>query len=462
MDHRSSKVPIHLGAVRAPRPRGRARGIALLSATVMMASAAPAIEAPAAASPLPSFLSAMPFPGLPSLPGTGPAPDAAQEGPAFTLSATEGLHDDSVLTVTGTGYAAGENVYVTQTIDKPASGYPETFGEAVKVTVGADGGFTAELPVDVVFGDVDCRSTQCFVATFTAFPKLADRSQDAWEPIHFAGGARPDSSPSSPSSPASPSSPSTPAASPANGATTRPVASGGTAASRSTGQGNGTATTSAHGPHVTLSTTEIAASGVTPITVTGTGFSTTGAGVYVGVAEKAKFSHTDASNFGSVNYVKASEMGADGSFTTIVDVEAVFAAGNCIDNACAMFTFAAHGSSDRSQDTVTDLSVAGTAAEKSAASAAAAGAKPGSKTVGSKSATGSGSGQPAGLGPRDGAEAGVSPAFADAALASASSPMATLSAGLVGAVVGAAILGAGMLLGRRTRRTDAAGSIGEE
>ncbi|QGS34097.1 hypothetical protein FOB82_03170 [Corynebacterium xerosis] len=408
------------------------------------------LPATAAAAPSIPLLPASPaFPGgFPALPFPGPATDrGTSDGPGFTLSARDGLRDDSVLAVTGGGYAPGENIYVTQTIEKPASGYPETYGEAVKVTVGDDGAFAAELPVDVIFGEVDCRTTQCYVATFTAFPKLADRSQDAWEPIHFDGAAAP-AGPTPNGSPAAP---------------TRPGAPTTTAPSQSTGRAT-TAATSVNGPSVTLSTNEIAASGVTSVTVTGTGFATTGAGVYVGVAEKARFSHTDASNFGSVNYVKASEMGADGSFATIVDVEPVFAAGNCIDSACAMFTFAAHGSSDRSQDTATDLVVAGTAAEKAAASAAAPAAtgtdaKAGSKPVGSKSTTGTGSGQPAGLGTGAGEGEEVATTTTEATLAASGSPMVTLSAGLIGAVAGAALLGAGVLLGRRTRRADSAGSM---
>lgn len=393
------------------------------------------------ASPLPSLPG-----GFPSLPFPGGAADRdASDGPRFTLSARDRLDDDSALTITGAGYAPGENIYVTQTIEKPASGYPQTYGEAVKVSVDDAGAFTTELPVDVTFGDVDCRTTQCYIATFTAFPKLADRSQDVWEPIHFDGAAAPaESSPAG--SPAAPTGPGAPAA---------------TAPSPSTG-GAPAATAYAHGPNVTLSTNQIATSGVTSITVTGTGFATTGPGIYVGVAEKAKFSHTDASAFGAVNYVKTSEMGADGSFTTIVDVEPVFATGNCIDNACALFTFAAHGSSDRSQDTVTDLVVGGTAEEKAAASAAApattgTSGKAGSKPVGSKSTPGTGSGQPPGLG--TGAdEAGDDAATtAEATLAASGSPMATLSAGLIGAVTGAALFGAGMLQGRRTRRTDSDG-----
>lgn len=433
---RRLRLPLAAIAVGAVALTG---GGPLPTPTVGATPGVPASLAP----PLPSLPG-----GFPSLPFPGGAADRdAADGPRFTLSARDGLDDDSVLAITGAGYAPGENIYVTQTIEKPASGYPQTYGEAVKVSVDDAGAFTTELPVDVTFGDVDCRTTQCYVATFTAFPKLADRSQDVWEPIHFDGAAAPAES--------------TQAGSPA--APTRPGAPAATAPSPSTG-GTPAATASAHGPSVTLSTNQIAASGVTSITVTGTGFATTGPGIYVGVAEKARFSHTDASAFGAVNYVKTSEMGADGSFTTIVDVEPVFAAGNCIDNACAMFTFAAHGSSDRSQDTVTDLVVGSTVEEKAAASTAApattgTGGKSGSKPVGSKSTPGTGSGQPPGLGTGTGAdEAGDDAATtAEATLAASGSPMATLSAGLIGAVTGAALFGAGMLLGRRTRRTDSEG-----
>lgn len=456
MDHRSAHAPSRPGTTRRHVTRRRTRGLPLIAAAVTVLTVLPAATAaPAVATPLlpslPGGIPSLPFPGL----GAGAPIPGTSEGPGFTLSSSEDLRDDSVITVTGAGYAAGENIYVTQTIEKPESGYPETYGEAVKVTVGEDGRFTADLPVDVVFGEVDCRSTQCYVATFMAFPKLTDRSQDAWEPIHFADGATASAAPAGSPAPAAAG------AAGNSGAGTRPATTGTAAPSQSTGRSAGAATSS-NGPAVTLSTTEIAASGVTSITVTGTGFSTSGAGVYVGIAEKAKFSHTDASQFGSVNYVKASDMGADGSFTTIVEAEPVFAAGNCIDNACALFTFAAHGSSDRSQDTATDLVVAGTTAEKAAASAAAPSAtRTGTKPVGSTSTPGSGSGQPAGLGTGGDAGTDGGPATTDATLTAAASPMATLSAGLIGALVGAAILGAGMLLGRRTRRTDAAGSVEE-
>ncbi|WP_295626603.1 neocarzinostatin apoprotein domain-containing protein [uncultured Corynebacterium sp.] len=592
-------------------PIGRGVGMAAL-----LGIAAAGILAPAAAPEALPAAGATPAQTLPNLgslgdglggllPGGLGGSSRTADSPQMTLSQAEGLTADSVITVSGAGYAANENIYVAQTIEKPASGYPETYGEAVKVTVGADGTFTAELPVDVVFGEVDCRSTQCHVATFMAFPKLADRSQDAWTPIHFGGGTTP-GAPSAPaaagghgaaSAPAAASGQSSPAANAGQGTSGASVASGtstsgasvsldkatglnpsgdsirvrGTgfstsghgiyvgiaqqdqfnttdsstfgedtvwvSTSRGTlspdgsfdvtvpvsakfgsadclvnhcaiytfaahgssdrsqdtatpvsfaggveatsvasgtggtgtggtarGAGAGTATvgntasttsrgttaasssnassSSASAPSVSLSTTSIAASGTTPITVTGRGFSTSGPGVYVGVAEKAKFSHVDASVFGSVNYVKTSDMSADGSFTTTVEVEPTFAAGNCVDNACALFSFAAHGSSDRSQDTTTDVTVTGSAADKDAArekgkkeaeAKAAKDAAKESKSTGTNATEGE---------PVDEAEA---------RLAAAGTPMNPLAAGGLGAIIGAALLGAGVFVGRRTR-----------
>lgn len=447
----------------------RFRGAVLCAASVALVTTAP-VAVPAATAQ-PSF--PLPVPGtigdlgpiqLPGMPSGGDRPDA-KGGPDFTLSQSENLTDDSVVTIRGTGYAAGENIYVTQTIEKPTSGYPQTYGEAVKVAVDDAGTFTTELPVDVVFGDVDCRETQCYIASFTAFPKLQDRSQDVWHPISFVGGAA-NPAPAGGGASRPPGQPGQSGQSGQAGQTGQPGASrpsgttGQAGQTGQTGQGAGTGATapggsgqSTGGPSVSLSTTEIAASGTTPITVTGTGFSTSGPGIYVGVAEKGRFSHTDASVFGAVNYIRTSEMGADGSFTTVLDVDPVFAGGNCIENACALYTFAAHGSSDRSQDTATDLTVGGTEAEKAAAATRAPnngnpqrpGQNPSSRNpVGTKSNPGSGSGQPPGLGP--------SAEEADAQLASASSPMSTLATGLIGAVVGAALLGAGVFIGRRTRR----------
>ncbi|KKO82419.1 hypothetical protein WU86_03325 [Corynebacterium xerosis] len=95
----------------------------MIAARPATAAATPAIPLLPASPSLPGGFPALPFPG--------PTADRdASDGPGFILSARDGLRDDSVLAVTGGGYAPGENIYVTQTIEKPASGYPETYGEA--------------------------------------------------------------------------------------------------------------------------------------------------------------------------------------------------------------------------------------------------------------------------------------------------------------------------------------------
>ncbi|GAC80446.1 Neocarzinostatin family protein [Gordonia malaquae] len=417
------------------------------------------------------------------LPGTnGPS----RGTPVLTVTPTTGLRSGATVTVSGKGYRSGENVYVTQTIAKPSSGYPSTYADAKKVTVGSTGTFSTQIAVTSTFGKVNCLRTACFVASFTAFPKLADRSQDAWVPISFsAAGGPAETSPSAPGRPAAPVAP-RPGAGPSvsvdrtsglnpsgdsvtvsgsgfstsgpgvyvgiaqsnqfsvtdqssfddravwvatsNGrmradgsfsvqlpvkakfgradCTTSPCAvytfaahgssdrsqdtatgvsfTGGPAADRAVAvptdggrsrpappaenRGTGTASTS-------LSTSTIAATGTTSVTVNGTGFATTGPGVYVGVAETGKYSTTDSSAYNPVTWVPSTQISADGSFSVTLDVAPVFGAGNCIKNACAVYTFAAHGSSDRSQDTSSPLTVAGTAAEK--ARALSDGPKPG-------------------------------------------------------------------------------------
>ena len=165
----------------------RASGVTGISALVV--AVAPLALAPTAAASPPAF-------DLPQLPGSGdlpfplPGKDALQAGPTFELSKSEGLQDGETLTIRGKGYRPGDGVYLTQTIEKPSSGFPSNYGEAVKVTPDDNGEFTAEMPVNTGFNDVDCRSTQCYVASFTAFPNLVDRSQDHWEPISFASDAK--------------------------------------------------------------------------------------------------------------------------------------------------------------------------------------------------------------------------------------------------------------------------------
>lgn len=99
------------------------------------------------------------------------------------------------------------------------------------------------------------------------------------------------------------------------------------------------------------------------ITVTGTGFATVGTGVYVGVgpagvqSDPAWFSN--ASYFQGVKWVTTASI-ADGSFTQeLTGIDAVFDSNgtevDCRATECGIYTMAAHGVPDRSQDTYTPI-----------------------------------------------------------------------------------------------------------
>lgn len=470
---------------------------------------------------------ATPVTTLPNIPEMLSAlnPLQAESTGQLTLSSST-LADGEMAQVHGSNFPVGEDIYVTQTIARPAVGYPTTYADAQKVTVGADGTFDTEIMINREFEGVDCATTQCYIASFTAFPKLYDRSNDVWEPITVSGvaqgtatgtsstgsadssnstsgtanagsGAAAGSAATNSSSTVSSTSGAsvtvdrtqglnpagdvvrvtgsgfstsgngiyvgvaeqdkfsatnadvfspdtvwvttsrrnlnadgsfsidlpvqavfgdsncevnscaiytfaahgspdrsqdtvTPisfgtqevaAAQPiTSGATSSASANSGTASSSAmnavtptspAGSSSATGASSSSGASVSLSTTTIAATGATPVTITGSGFKTTGNGVYVGVVEKDKFSWTDASVYGAVEWIRTSDMTANGDFSVTLDVEPIFANGNCIENQCAIYTFAAHGSEDRSQDTVTDLTVAGTEEEKQEALEAA-------------------------------------------------------------------------------------------
>jgi len=408
--------------------------------------------------------------------------------PVLTVTPNTGIRPGSTVSISGKGYRAGEDIYVTQTIAKPASGYPTTYADAQKVTADGKGAFTTTLKITATFSSVDCTRTECFVASFTAFPKLTDRSQDVWVPIALSGSGSGGGAGSGEESPRSGETGSgggsagnsagprvsvdrasglnpagdtvtvhgsgfstsgpgvyvgiaqtdqfsttdqssfgsgtvwvssskgnlrqdgsfdvqlpvkakfgdadctahtcavytfaahgssdrsqdtaTPVAFTGGPAADGPVevpADGGRSRNREKPQNDGPTTAA-----VSLSTTTVSATGSTPITVNGTGFSTDGPGVYVGVAETGRFSTTDSSVFGAVAWVMPTDISADGSFSKTIEVSPVFGAGNCIENPCAVYTFAAHGSSDRSQDTSTPITVSGTDAEKKAAAKKAA------------------------------------------------------------------------------------------
>ncbi len=228
---------------------------------------------------------------------------------AITLSRTTDLGTGDAVTVTGTGFKANTPLYLAQTVAKPAVGFPTTYGQEAKVTTEADGSFTADIEVSRNVKNIDCLQTDCYIATFAAFPSIfTDRSQDVWMPISFASDAA--------------------------------VGQQGSGAAPGTG-----------GPVTTVSTTSgIGASGET-LRVSGTGFSAAGAGIYVGLAETGRYNPANADSFASTVYVRSTEING-GAWTVDLPVQARTGETDCLARSCAVYTLAAHGSPDRSQDTV--------------------------------------------------------------------------------------------------------------
>ena len=295
---------------------------------------------------------------------------------SLTVTPKDDLTDGATITVKGVGYPAGENIYLAQTIEQPAGSYPENYAEdsAQKVTVSEDGTFEQEMTVATAFNDIDCTSTQCYVASFTAFPKLADRSNDAWIPIDFQGGAPGPAQGSSSESPNRGSSTSN------SGLPT-------------TGESTNLGSTSASGASVNLSKTDNLNPDGDTITVTGSGFKTSGQGIYVGIAQndQADFANADTFSPDTVWVSKSKgNLNSDGSFSISLPVKALFGSANCLENACSVYTMAAHGSADRSQDTATPVSFAGGVAKQAAATPKAAdGSASGTGSSGSSGTSGS-------------------------------------------------------------------------
>lgn len=572
------------------------RSIVLASAIVVSTGFLPAV--PASAQSLPSIGQ---LGG--SLPGIGDLLGGSTDQSERQLSVTPAtdLSDGATVTIKGVGYPANANIYLAQTIEKPKSGYPSTYGEAAKVTVGADGSFTQEMKVATSFGDVDCTSTQCYVASFTAFPNLSDRSNDQWVPITFKAdassqaaqsqgstGAAPSGGQSTSSGSQSQSGSQSPSQSrgnasvslsktsdlnpsgdtirvegkgfktsgpgiyvgiaqndqmdvtnadsfgpdtkfvstsrgnlksdgsfsvdlpvsakfgtadcmqnacsvytiaahgssdrsqdtatavsfaggaakqdatlPSGGGSSQSAGSASSGTSGSTGSSGTSSTNASSGssssngsssstgtPSVSLSTTELNPSGSTAITVSGSGFKTSGNGIYVAVAEKNKFSTTNADAFSAAEFVRTSQMSSDGSFSTTLNVEAVTSAANCVENDCALYTFAAHGSSDRSQDTATNLSVGGSAKEREEAVKAGASKTGESKASGSSKASGKASAKSNASGN------GLDEVDVQTQQAATNSPLQTAAVAGTGAILGALIFGAGILVGRRQKSVD--------
>jgi hypothetical protein len=248
----------------------------------------------------------------------------------------------ATFTATGTGFTAGLPIYLgvapKSVLDAPGwfnnSNY---FAAAKRVTVGADGTFSqAFSAVKAAFSSngtpVDCTVVECGVFTFSAVHSgAADRSQDTFTPISFSAVVTPPTT-APPTAP-----PTTPPVDP-----TTPAGAKVTAA-----------------PSVGLDP-----AGAT-VTASGTGFTTGGSGIYVAVGPKSALNDpswfTNAEYFTAVKWLRT--INADGSFSQVLtDVKASFASNgtpvDCSVIECGIYTFAAHGSTNRSNDTYTPITFA--------------------------------------------------------------------------------------------------------
>ncbi|WP_052030898.1 neocarzinostatin apoprotein domain-containing protein [Rhodococcus triatomae] len=264
--------------------------------------------------------------------GSGAAPGTG--GPVTTVSKTSGVAAaGEMLRVSGTGFsAAGAGIYVGLAETgryNPANA--DSFASTVYVrsTEINGGAWSVDLPVQARSGDTDCLARSCAIYTLAAHGS-PDRSQDTVTPVTFDPAGAPSASPAT--------------------TTTAPAGSPAVSSSKTSG---------------------LNAAGDT-ITVSGTGFSTTGTGIYVGVAQSDRFSTTNASAFQDAKFIRASDM-PGGSWSTTLNVTGAFGDSDCTRNACAVYTLAAHGSADRSQDTVVPISFVGTANPTTTTTAAPAG-----------------------------------------------------------------------------------------
>ncbi|MFD4183846.1 hypothetical protein ACFWPB_22540, partial [Rhodococcus sp. NPDC058514] len=118
-------------------------------------------------------------------------------------------------------------------------------------------------------------------------------------------------------------------------------------ASPETSGDSNTAVQAISGPPVTSvgKTTGLNVDGET-ITVSGSGFSGSDPGIYVGLAQDNRFSTTNAEAWISTVFIRPSQI-TGGTWSTSVQVMAVKGASDCTENSCSIYTVAAHGSADR-------------------------------------------------------------------------------------------------------------------
>ena len=264
-------------------------------------------------------------------PTTAPAVAAVAVAPSAGLDAA-----GANFTVTGTGFTPNLNIYLgvaPKSVLNEDSWFGKTsyFASTKRVAVSADGTFSAAFtgvsatftsgPTATTKTPVDCTVVECGVYTFSAVHTgTPDRTQDTYTKLSFAAVTPPTTTPTTPA---------------------------------------GAKVTAA--PSVGLDPT-----GAT-VTASGTGFTVAGSGIYVGVGPKSAMDDAawfaNADYFTAVKWVRA--INADGSFSQVLSgVKSTFTSNgtavDCTVVECGIYTFAAHGSTDRSNDTYTPVTFATT------------------------------------------------------------------------------------------------------
>ncbi|TQF67040.1 hypothetical protein FK531_15790 [Rhodococcus spelaei] len=360
--------------------------------------------------------------------------------PSTSVSKTTNLRaDGETITVSGSGFSAdGPGIYVGLVQDNrftTADAGAWISSAFVRPDAITGGSWSTSLDVTAVAGGSDCTRNSCSIYTVAAHGS-SDRSQDTRVPVAFAAPPVVTTPPTTTTQPpvtttqppvttttpppttttqppvttTTTTKPPTTTTKPVTTTTSKPPV---TTTTKPTTTTTTPPTTTTNPPSTTTAPTTTAPSTTTPtpapdngptvnadrtsglnpagdtITVSGQRFSTSGTGIYIGVAQMSRYSTTDASVFQDAKFVKPADM-PGGSWSTTLNVSSTFAGSDCMANACAVYTLAAHGSSDRSQDTVTRITFAG--APTPAEPPASSGAKGNGGTAGGTNSGGANSG----------------------------------------------------------------------
>ncbi|WP_420881349.1 hypothetical protein [Rhodococcus sp. (in: high G+C Gram-positive bacteria)] len=299
---------------------------------------------------------------------SAPAVRAAAGTPTTTVMKSTGLKDGDTITASGTGFSgAAPGIYVGLVQDDKFSSTDANAWMTmafIKSTDIRNGSWSTSIKVVAAKGAYDCIENSCSIYTVMAHGS-SDRSQDTVTPLSFAPvtvptTTAPPTTTTVPPTTTPPTTPPTTTVTPPT--TTKPTTTKPTTTAPTTTPPTTTATppVTGSGPRVSVGKTSGLNAAGDKISVRGSGFATTGMGIYVGIAQTNKYSSTNADMFYGTKYIKATDM-PGGSFSTTIDVIGAFPNGDCVNNECALYTLAAHGSSDRSQDTKTKISFVGTA-----------------------------------------------------------------------------------------------------